>query len=225
MPAKILLIDDEPAMTRTLAPILRAQGYECQIAADASEALRHARLVAYDLALLDLGLPDADGKEIIGQLSELNCRAVVVLSARMQEGEKVAALDRGAADYLSKPFGLDELLARIRVALRCSSGRDLPERMSLGNGVFLIDFAARRVTVEGQKVKLSPIEYRILECLSRNAGQIVTRRQLMISVWSMPTDDDQKLRVYLSHLRKKIRQKGGENLIVNEAGVGYMLVC
>ena len=221
----VLIVDDEPAIPKSLTPALSAQGYEVQVARTAAEALRLARMSAFDMVLLDLGLPDADGKDIIGQLHSLNCGSVIVLSARHLESEKVAALDKGADDYLDKPFGIEELMARIRVALRRKSvGLSSPATLTAKD--FRIDFGSRRVTLRGREVKLSPKEYALLECLCRHAGQIVTRRQLLIAGWNNPVADEQNLRVYMTLLRQKLEEdKSDPRLIVTETGVGYRFVA
>lgn len=221
MAEKILIVDDEPAIAQSLMPPLKAQGYEVQVAQSAEEALRLARLTSPDVVLLDLGLPDADGKDIIDQLQSLNCRSIIVLSARFIETEKVAALDRGADDYLDKPFGIDELLARIRVASRrrAQAGAN---RAFFATREFRIDFASHRVTLGDREIKLSPKEFALLECLCRNAGQIVTRRQLLIAGWNNPVADSQNLRVYMTLLRQKLEEdKSAPRFIVTETGVGY----
>lgn len=220
----IMLVDDEPAIVKTLEPILRAQGYDVLSATNGAEALRLARQTPCDVVLLDLGLPDTDGKELIGPLRVLDCKAIIVLSARYQESEKVAALDHGADDYLDKPFGIEELMARIRAAFR----RHRPETTTgtpLIVGDFCIDFANRLVTLRGREIRLSPKEYSLLECLCRHAGQTVTRRQLLIAGWNDPTQDNQSLRVYMTLLRQKLEEdKSDPHLIVTEAGVGYRFV-
>lgn len=224
MADRLLIVDDEPAIAKTLAPVLASQGFIIQVAASAAEALRLARMAPFDLVLLDLGLPDADGKDIIGALHALDCRSIIVLSARHLETEKVAALDRGADDYLNKPFGMDELMARIRVATR-RNGQATAQPSQLTVGDLSIDFAGRRIKLRGEEVKLSPKEYALLECLCRHAGQIVTRRQLLIAGWNDPTTDPQNLRVYMTLLRQKLEEdKSNPRYIVNEAGVGYRFV-
>lgn len=225
MSDKVLIVDDEPVIAKSLRPALSAQGYQTQVARTAAEALRLARLTAFDLVLLDLGLPDADGKDIIGALHALSSCSVIVLSARHLESEKVAALDKGADDYLDKPFGIDELMARIRVAMRRKSAEPAgPAVLAVKD--FRIDFAARRVTLGGREIKLSPKEYALLECLCRHAGQIVTRRQLLIAGWNNPVADEQNLRVYMTLLRQKLEEdKSDPRLIVTETGVGYRFVA
>lgn len=221
MAEKILIVDDEPAIAAALVPALEARGYSVQVAGTAEEALRLARLSRQDLVLLDLGLPDADGKDIIGQLRALDCGAVIVLSARFVETEKVAALDRGADDYLDKPFGIDELMARIRATLR-RNNRVIESEPEFTTGDFRIEYASRRVTVGGNEIKLSPKEFALLEFLCRHAGQTVTRRQLLIAGWNSPVADPQNLRVYMTLLRQKLeKDKSAPRYIETVTGVGY----
>lgn len=221
MAENILIVDDEPAIAAALVPALEARGYSVQVAGTAEAALRLARLSRQDLVLLDLGLPDADGKDIIGQLHALDCGAVIVLSARFVESEKVAALDRGADDYLDKPFGTDELLARIRATLRRNS-RAVESAPEFRTGDFRIEYASRRVTVGDREIKLSPKEFALLEFLCRHAGQTVTRRQLLIAGWNSPVADAQNLRVYMTLLRQKLEEdKSAPRYIETVTGVGY----
>ena len=224
MARQVLIIDDEPAIAQTLKPVLAAHQYDVTTASNAAEALRKARQCAYDVALLDLGLPDADGKEIIANLHGYSCRSVIVISARHQETEKIAALDGGADDYLNKPFSIDELLARIRAALRRSNG-------AAGSQMFksrelVIDYVQRSVQFMGQDVKLSPKEFALIEAMARHAGQVVTRRQLLLAGWNDPTADGQNLRTYITLLRQKLEKDPSEpKLIVTETGVGYRLMA
>ena len=224
MADQILIIDDEPAIAQTLKPVLGAQHYSVTTAASAAEALRRARQTAYDVALLDLGLPDADGKEIIANLRAFNCRSIIVLSARHQETEKVAALDGGADDYLNKPFNVDELLARIRAALRRS--QSAAPAQSFRSRELKVDFATHRVQFMDEDVKLSPKEFALLEALCRHAGQVVTRRQLLLAGWNDPAADGQNLRTYITLLRQKLEVDPSEpRLIITETGVGYRLMA
>lgn len=224
MAEQILIIDDEPAIAETLKPVLAAQHYRVSTAGSAAEALRRARQAAYDVALLDLGLPDADGKEIIGNLRALSCRSIIVLSARHQEEEKIAALDGGADDYLNKPFSIDELMARIRAALRRSPAS--APAQTFRSKELTVDFATHRVQFNGEDVKLSPKEFALLEALCRHAGQVVTRRQLLLAGWNDPAADGQNLRTYMTLLRQKLEVDPGEpQLIVTETGVGYRLMA
>ena len=221
MAEKILIVDDEAAIAHSLTPALEARGYEVQIAGTGEEALRLARIGSHDIVLLDLGLPDVDGKDLIERLHALDCRSVIVISARYIETEKVAALDRGADDYLDKPFGVDELLARIRVALR-RAGKHPATDPVFEYRDFRMEFAERKVTLRGQEIKLSPKEYALLECLARSPGQIVTRRRLLIAGWNNPVADPQNLRVYMTLLRNKLQaDRSVPRLIETVTGVGY----
>lgn len=224
MTDRILIIDDEPAIAQTLKPVLTAQNYSVTTAATAADALRRARQTAYEVALLDLGLPDADGKEIIANLRALSCRSIIVLSARHQESEKIAALDGGADDYLNKPFSIDELLARIRAALRRGTGA--APTQTFRSRELTVDFATHRVQFHDADVKLSPKEFSLLEALCRHAGQVVTRRQLLLAGWNDPAADGQNLRTYMTLLRQKLEVDPSEpTLIVTETGVGYRLMA
>lgn len=224
MTDKILIIDDEPAIARTLQPVLASQGYAVEIAETALQGLSQARGNAFDIVLLDLGLPDADGKDIIAQLRSLNPMAVLVLSARHQETEKVAALDEGAEDFINKPFGIDELLARIRVALRRLKG-SAQLAAEFRSRDLVISYDTRQVRLLGEEIKLSPKEFDLLEALSRNAGQVVTHRRLLLAGWKDPTIDGQYLRSYIGLLRQKLEEDPAEpRMIVTESGVGYRLV-
>lgn len=221
----VLIVDDEPAILEALVPVLSAQGYAIETASTAAQALRSAADRPVDLVLLDLGLPDADGIEIIGRLKELGDTTVIVLSARHQEQEKVRALDEGADDYVNKPFGIDELLARLRAAQRRRSAvsAGLPDEFV--SAQLCVDFPRREVRLLGDEVKLSPKEFALLECLCRNAGQVVTQRKLLIAGWNDPNADGQYLRSYIALLRQKLEYDPSEpELILTEPGVGYRLL-
>lgn len=220
---RILVVDDEPAIVNALVPVLDAQDYTVVTATTASEALAAADRNEFDIVLLDLGLPDADGVEIIAKLKTINDATIIVLSARHLEADKVRALDEGADDYVNKPFGIDELLARIRAAAR---------RMSAGPGKddcfvseeLSVHFARREVELLGEEVKLSPKEFALLEVLCRHAGQVVTHRKLLIAGWNDPNADGQYLRSYIGMLRQKLEYDPSEpQLVLTEPGVGYRL--
>ena len=221
----ILLVDDEPAILGALEPVLSAHGYNITTAASAAEALKSAaEKQSLDLVLLDLGLPDADGADIIAKLKELSGATIIILSARHLESEKVRALDEGADDYVNKPFGIEELLARVRAAQR---RRNLAEA-SLGSQFvseqLLVDFPRREVKLLGEDVKLSPKEFALLEALCRSAGQVVTQRKLLVAGWNDPNADGQYLRSYIALLRQKLEYDPSEpELILTEPGVGYRL--
>lgn len=223
MAERILVIDDEPAIAGTLDPVLSSQGYAVRTASNAAEGLAAAQADAFDIVLLDLGLPDADGKDLIAQLRALNHMAILVLSARYQENEKVAALDEGADDFINKPFGIDELLARIRVALRRLAGEER-RATEFRSRDLVISFERRLVRLMGDEIKLSPKEFDLLEALARKAGQVVTHRRLLLAGWKDPHVDGQYLRSYIGLLRQKLEEDPAEpRLILTESGVGYRL--
>jgi two-component system, OmpR family, KDP operon response regulator KdpE len=222
----ILLVEDEAALRRYLRPSLAAQGYRLVEAAGGMEGLGLAKQHVPDLVLLDLGLPDLDGLEVTRRLREWSRVPIIVLSARGQEGDKVDALDAGADDYLTKPFGFAELLARIRVALRhvaeLEAGGGATE---FSCGPLRVDLAARRTFVDGREVRLTAIEYRLLATLIEHAGKVVTHRQLLQAVWG-PGHSGQAhyLRVYVAHLRRKLEDDPTRPRVFRtEIGVGYRL--
>jgi two-component system KDP operon response regulator KdpE len=220
----ILLIEDEPQMRRFLRAALGGHDYRLVEAGTAKEGLAHAAARNPDVILLDLGLPDTDGLEVTRQLREWSTTPIIVLSARGREQDKVAALDLGADDYLTKPFGVDELLARIRVALRHAA---LPPGTSpdpvFEAGSFKMDLAKRQVFRGGEEVHLTPTEYKLLAMLVRNAGKLLTHRQLLHDVWgSNYSAQTHYLRIYVMQLRQKIEQDPTRpRLILTEPGVGY----
>lgn len=220
---KILIIDDEPAIANTLDAVLTAKGYSADVAINAKEALAKANAKQFDLVLLDLGLPDADGKDIIQSLLQHGQIPILVVSARHQETEKVKALDAGAQDFINKPFGIDELLARIRVATRKSGVSDA-KRHKFVSEVLEMDFDKRKVMLLGDDVRLSPKEFDLLAALAQHPGQVITQRQLLIAGWNDPTVDGQYLRTYIGLLRQKLEADPSEpSLILTEPGVGYRL--
>lgn len=223
MTGRILIIDDEPAIVRILHPVLEATGWTVFSATTAVEGLRVARAEAPEIILLDLGLPDMDGKELIPSLGRLDEIAIIVISARHQETEKVIALDAGADDYVDKPFDIDELTARIRAAQRRLRARK-PRADTLDTPELFIDFRQRTVMLLGEQVKLSPKEYDLLRTLAEHAGQVVTHKRLLLAGWGDPHVDPQYLRSYIALLRQKLEEDPAEpRLLVTEAGVGYRL--
>jgi two-component system KDP operon response regulator KdpE len=220
----ILVVDDETAMRRFLRVSLTSNGYQCLEAETAEQALALATAQMPELILLDLGLPDRSGIEVTRSLREWSSTPIIVISARGQETDKIEALDAGADDYLTKPFGVGELLARIRVALRHSAKTEAGEsRFSVGE--LEVDLARRRVTVAGQETHLTPIEYKLLTVLVKHAGRVLTHRQLLREVWG-PNSDEQThyLRVYMGQLRHKLEKTPGRpRYFVTEPGVGYRL--
>jgi two-component system KDP operon response regulator KdpE len=220
----ILLIEDEPQMRRFLRAALGGHDYRLVEAGTAKEGLAHAASRNPDVILLDLGLPDTDGLEVTRQLREWSTTPIIVLSARGREQDKVAALDLGADDYLTKPFGVEELLARIRVALRHAA---LPPGAApdpvFEAGDFRMDLAQRHVFRGEEEVHLTPTEYKLLAMLVRNAGKLLTHRQLLHDVWGNNySAQTHYLRIYVMQLRQKIEQDPTRpRLILTEPGVGY----
>ncbi len=220
----ILLIDDEPQIRKFLRISLNAQGYRVLEAGTGEEGLAQAALNRPDLVVLDLGLPDRDGQDILRDLREWSQVPVLVLSVRASEGEKVLALDGGANDYVTKPFGIQEFLARVRVLLRQAAQGESPEA-SVAVGPLQVDFAYRRVTLEGAEVALTRKEYAVLAALARHLGRVVTQQQLLKDIWG-PThvEDTHYLRVVVGHLRQKLGDDpASPRFLVTEAGVGYRL--
>jgi two-component system KDP operon response regulator KdpE len=222
----VLLIEDEPQMRRFLRTALESNDYRLVESATAKEGLAHAAARNPDVILLDLGLPDRDGLEVARELREWSGTPIIVISARGQEQDKVKALDLGADDYLTKPFGVEELLARIRVALRHASAPPgaLPEPI-FESGPLRVDLPNRRVWREGQEVHLTPTEYKLLVTMVRHAGKVLTHRMLLKEVWG-PNYVNQAhyVRVYLAQLRQKIEADPARpRLLLTEPGVGYRL--
>lgn len=219
---RILVVDDEPQIQRLLHVALTAAGYEVVSAETGAEALRMAVTSAPALIVLDLGLPDRDGKEVLRDIRAFSQTPVIVLSARDREPEKIEALDLGADDYVEKPFGIGELTARLRAALRHRATEAQPAPRIEIDGVAL-DFERRLVTRDGVPVKLTPKEYELLAVLFRNAGRVVTHRQILSSVWGRAhTEDTQYLRVFIGQLRAKIeRDPTTPRIVTTEPGVGY----
>ncbi len=222
----VLIIEDEAQMRRLLRATLRAQGYQVVEAGTAREGLSQAAGRNPDVILLDLGLPDGDGLEVARQLRQRGRAPIIVLSARGQEHDKVAALDRGADDYLTKPFGVAELLARVRVALRHAAlPPDAPTQPVFAVGALKVDLLRRQVFRDTREVHLTPTEYKLLAALIRQAGRVITHRQLLQEVWGANyVDQGHYLRVYMAQLRHKIEPDPSRpRLLTTEPGVGYRL--
>jgi two-component system KDP operon response regulator KdpE len=219
---RILVIDDEPQIHRFLGPALDAAGYEPVRADTAAAGLKEIARKAPDVVVLDLGLPDLDGKEVLQKAKAFYKGPIVVLSARDRETEKIDALDLGADDYVEKPFGVGELLARLRVALRHKLA-DAGAPPSVTAGGLTIDLIKRLVTRDGARIRLSPREYDLLAQIVEGGGKVVTHRQLLTAVWGPAhVDDVQYLRVFVGQLRQKIEPDPAQpQLIVTEPGVGY----
>lgn len=222
---RVLVVDDEPQIQRFLKPSLRAAGFDVIAAVNGAEALKAAATQAPDVILLDLGLPDMDGKDVIANLRTWSTVPIVVLSARDREAEKIAALDLGADDYVNKPFAIGELMARLRTALRHAAhgAGDVAKTVC---GDLVVDVAAHSVARSGRAIKLTPKEFELLAILARNVERVVTHRQILTAVWGPAhTEDLQYLRVFIGQLRQKLKRSPDDpELIQTEAGIGYRLV-
>ncbi|WP_333585989.1 response regulator transcription factor [Phenylobacterium sp.] len=222
--AQVLLVDDEPQILRALKPALSAAGYVVTTAESGEAAMSHLAADAFDIVILDLGLPDLDGKEVIERMREWTETPIVVLSARNLEDEKIAALDLGADDFVNKPFGVGELLARMRAAQR---GRDrrLAGQARFQSGELEVNFATRRAFIMGEEVRLTPREYDLTRVLARHAGRVVTHKQIIAAVWGPHASvDAQFVRVLVAQLRQKLEEDpGAPRIVLTEPGVGYRL--
>jgi two-component system KDP operon response regulator KdpE len=221
---RLLLVDDEPQILRALRPALSAAGYDVATADGGAAALAHLAGEPCDVVILDLGLPDMDGKDVIAHIREWSDVPIVVLSARDLETEKIAALDLGADDFVNKPFGVGELLARIRASVR---GRDrrLSGQASFRSAELEVNFATRRAYVQDQEVRLTPREYDLVRALARHAGRVVTHKQLIAAVWGPQASvDAQFVRVLVAQLRQKLEENpAAPRVLLTEPGVGYRL--
>ncbi len=219
--ARILVVDDEPQMRRALRASLRGEGYQVEVAASGAEALQAAQRLEPHLLLLDLGLPDMDGAEVCARLRTFTQAPIIVLSVRETEADKVQALDRGADDYLVKPFGIGELLARIRAALR--RHRDEVGPASIQHGELRIDLEGHQVERQGERIHLTPTEFELLAYLATRRGRVLTHRMILRHVWGPEYEEEvQYLRVFVSQLRRKIeRDARAPRYLLTEVGVGY----
>lgn len=223
--SRVLVVDDEPALLRALAINLRAAGWEVETAPDGRSALAAVAATRPDVVLLDLGLPDLDGTEVIEGLRGWTQVPVVVLSARQHGDDKVEALDLGADDYVTKPFAMNELMARLRAAVRRSQDSTPPAAAVIEVGDLEIDFARKRVHKAGEDVRLTPTEWSFLELLARNLGRLVPREQILKEVWGPAyATETHYLRVYAAQLRRKLEDDPSRpRHLVTTAGVGYTL--
>lgn len=219
---RVLVVDDEPQIQRFLRPALTSSGYKVESAENGADALRLLATGRADIVLLDLGLPDIDGKDVLRQLRAFSQIPVIVLSAREREAEKIEALDLGADDYVEKPFAIGELMARLRAALR-HAARGAQEETRVEFAGLVVDVLKRHVSKNGVSVKLTPKEYDLLAILARHAGRVVTHRQILAGVWGPAhTHDTQYLRVFIGQLRAKIEDDPtAPRIIRTEPGVGY----
>lgn len=219
----VLLVEDEKGIRNFISTVLEVNNYHVAEARDGKEALELFTSRSPDLVLLDLGLPDMDGIEVLKTIRGWSGIPVIVVSARGHEREKVEALDLGADDYITKPFGTSELLARIRTAMRHQQATvEVPERTVFSVGDLAIDFDKRRVTLSGNPIHFTPIEYKILEILTQYPGKVVTYDQIIKEIWGPYTNENQTLRVNMANIRRKIEENPAEpKYILTEVGVGY----
>lgn len=219
---RALVIEDDLSVSRMLSQALTQAGFEVRAAGTGKEGVQTAKDFRPTVVLLDLGLPDVPGSEVLGRLREWFTAPILILTANDADSEKVSALDNGADDYVTKPFSVPELLARIRVALRHFDKAEVLDQFKIGP--YEIDLTNRQVRVDGAPVKLTPTEYDILRVLLRNMGKVVTHRNLLKEVWGPNSvEHHQYVRVYVGQLRKKLRAKSFDELIQTELGVGYRL--
>jgi two-component system KDP operon response regulator KdpE len=219
--SRVLVVDDEPQILRALGINLRARGYEVDLAPDGERALDVAARHHPDVVVLDLGLPGIDGVDVIRGIRGWSQVPIVVLSVRDAEGDKVAALDAGADDYVTKPFGMDELLARLRAALRRTTPAE--EEALVETEDFTIDLAAKKVRRDGEEVRLTPTEWNLVEVLVRNRGRLVAQTQLLQEVWGPQYHDETNyLRVFMAQVRRKLEPEPSHpRYFITEAGMGY----
>jgi two-component system KDP operon response regulator KdpE len=220
----VLVVEDEAQMRTFVRIALESHGFQMLEAPTAAEGIRQARSYTPDLVLLDLGLPDGDGSKVIRKIREYSSVPILVISARGSEESKIKALDEGADDYLTKPFGAGELMARIRVAFRKVASRDGQSLVRIGDDI-LVDLTRRSVTLRGEEVHLTPIEFKLLATLVRHAGNVQTHHQLLEQVWGPGHENQmQYLRVYMTQLRHKLeREPARPRYLLTETGIGYRL--
>ncbi len=227
--AQILVVEDDNAVAKLMAATMESQDYQYRIASTGASAIMEALSYKPEVMILDLGLPDTDGIEVIKKIRAWSNMPIIVVSARSEDTDKVAALDAGADDYLTKPFSVDELLARLRVALRRVryDRQRLSEESSVyENGGLRIDYAAGCVYLDGSEIHLTPIEYKLLVLLAKNTGKVLTHNYILREVWGNPTASDMRsLRVYMATVRKKLEKNTSEpKYIQTHIGVGYRML-
>ena len=221
--AKILIIEDDPQMQRFLQVLLKGHRYEIACVSTAGDGITRTAEFEPDIVLLDLGLPDFDGLDVVAKIREWSGVPIVVISARDQEDDKVKALDNGADDYLTKPFGSSELLARIRVALRHANRQDQPKEHRFESDELIIDFSQRLVWRHGELVHLTPTEYSILHLLASHSGKVLTYRQILKEIWgSNHIEQNHYVRVHMTQLRHKLEDNPAQpRYLLTEVGIGY----
>ena len=221
---RILVIDDEKQIIKFLRVSLGAHGFEIDEAVTGADGIARAAAGKPDVIIIDLGLPDMDGKTVVKTIREWSTTPIIVLSAREQEKEKVEAFDAGADDYVTKPFGIGELIARIRVAIRHSVTSENDPLLTCGK--LAVDLNLHKVTMEGREVKLTPTEFAIIKLLAQHQGKVLTQKQLLKAVWGNEyTEDTHYVRIYIGQLRRKIEQNPTQpQYIITESGIGYRLI-
>ena len=220
-PAKILLIDDEPQITRVLRTALSTQGYALRVAGNGVQGLQTAHEWKPDLVITDLAMPEMNGVELCRELRAVSQVPIIVLSVRNQDRMKIEALDAGADDYVTKPFSIQELQARVRAQLRRTAAASADEKPVITLGDFVIDLPQHRVVVRGQEVHLTPKQFDLLTVLARRPGQVLTHRALLHAVWGANADQPEYLRVNIGQLRKKIETSEEPRYILTEPWIGY----
>jgi len=220
-PAKILIVDDEPQITRVLRTALSTQGYSLRIAGNGVHGLEAAHEWKPDLVITDLAMPEMDGVELCRELRAVSQVPIIVLSVRNQDRMKIEALDAGADDYVTKPFSIQELQARVRAQLRRSTAAASEEEPVIALGDFVIDLPQHRVVVRGQEIHLTPKQFDLLVVLARHPGQVLTHRALLHAVWGTNADQPEYLRVNIGQLRKKIETSDEPRYILTEPWIGY----
>ncbi len=227
---QILVVEDDPPIRNLIATTLKAHDYKYLLAKNGEEAIMQASTYGPDVMFLDLGLPDVDGVEVIKKIREWSVMPIIVISARSEDEDKIEALDAGADDYLTKPFSVEELLARLRVMQRrialLQSETEIVENSVYVNGWLKIDFAAGCAYRNGEELKLTPIEYKLLCLLAKNTGKVLTHKYITQKVWGSAWDSNvASLRVFMATLRKKLSdEKGGTSLIQTHVGIGYRMI-
>ena len=226
---KILIVEDDGPIRNLIATALQTNAYKYDLAANGKTALLALSTHHYDIVLLDLGLPDKDGIEIIKQLRTFSTTPIIVISARTNDEDKIAALDAGADDYLTKPFSVEELLARVRSTLRraqfLENQKSQREEIAFENGDLKIDYPSRTVYFQGKELHLMPIEYNLLCLLAHNVGRVLTHQYILDKVWTNAMESDlSSLRVYMTTLRKKIEKNSTQKYIQTHIGVGYKMI-
>lgn len=221
---RVLIIDDEPQIRKLLKVALGAHGYDIDEAATGVDGISRAATFKPDILIIDLGLPDIDGKDVVKSVREWSQTPIIVLTARDQEQEKIEALDVGADDYVTKPFSVGELMARMRVSLRRAASSEHEPVITCGD--LVVDLIQRRVTVAEREVKLTPTEYELIKILAQHRGRVLTHKQLLKAVWGTAYNEDTHyIRVYIGQLRRKIEDNPTQpRHIITESGVGYRLM-